>query len=294
MDLSQVKLLLLRNGFGEGIQAHFLYHWKNWRSIPVTPPNVDQCQQTTSTISALSTVVAEHQALKEMKNESNDDGGSEITLTKIFDWGGNLAKELLANRDKKLSEVERANLCDMIINYFLVHDMKLNVSICRLLAEEIKVSFPQEIESAYHKSTNGRLITKYNYKQRHIKKDKNVREKRSASPSSVEGSKKSRIYDNSDEEVLKAISKLNNDPSLTTDEIKILWLQTTLNRIDFIRNKASDSMAVYAKWKHYAEPLGYVYVRTHITYIYMCSFLISLHLFLFQRSTLISLRCSGR
>lgn len=256
LDVDHAKHLLVRNGFGEGIQAHFLYHWKLWKSVPITP-------QTTA-IDASTTLEPEQQATEIIvpKIESkNNDGDDEITLMKIFHWGGKMGKTLIEsyNQNNKLSELERANLCDLIINYCLVNDFKLNVRACRILATEIIAAFPNEIESAYHKTTNDRLITKYNYKQRNQhNKDNVVTEKRSTSPSGNEGSKKLRAGI-SDGEIQKAISKLNNDPSLTAEEIKALWRDTAPVRMAFIAT-ASSSMAIYAKWKQYTEPLGYVFV----------------------------------
>lgn len=277
LDEDQAKILIVRNGFGEGLQAHFLYHWKNWKSLPTTQNN--QSPQTTAIIESSKTFVPEHQAteintptIEQKIDPKNDDDA--ITMTKIFDWAGKISKTIIASYHKNdiLSELERSNLCDIIINYCLVNDFKLNVGICRMLAEEIVAAFPNEIETAYHKVTNGRLITKYNYKQRHNKaKDNKVTEKRPASPST--SSKKKRT-DNGDEEMLKAISKLNNNPSLTADEIKVLWRATAQNRIDFIA-EAPNSMAVYAKWKQYTEPLGHVYVC--ICSFILISLLISLY-----------------
>lgn len=259
LDVDQAKILLVRNGFGEGIQAHFLYHWKLWKSVPITP-KTDTTQQATENIAPIIVSPAIESKI--------DDGGDQITLSKVFYWAGKMGKTLIEsyNTNNKFSELERVNLCDLIINYCLVNDCKLSVRTCRILAAEIIAAFPNEVESAYHKSTNGRLITKYNYKQRHLpNKDIVVTEKRSTSPVSNKGSKKLRSG-LSDEEMQKAISKLNNDPCLTAEEIKALWRDTAPVRLAFIAT-ASSSMAIYAKWKQYSEPLGYVFVGTIIFYL---------------------------
>lgn len=264
----QAKLLLVRNGFGEGIQAHFFYHWKMWKTAQMQN---EPCQ-TTSIIDAPKTFTpSEHQRteINTAKIEPAQNVESDaITLTKIFDWAGKMAKTLMDSYAKNdiFSETERAKLCDVIINYCVYNNFKLNVCTCRTLAEEIVIAFPNEIETTYHKPTNGRLICKYNYKQRQAGKDSASTEKRPESPSSCSNKgKKMRIaVDNAD--MMKAISKLNNDPSLTADEIKNLWIYTARYRIDFIAKNGSSNRAVYAKWEQYREPLGYVYVCKYVLF----------------------------
>lgn len=201
------------------------------------------------------TAVVGIEAMDENKDAS-------FNLQKVLLWSGIVGEQIKQFYDKNecLEEVHRTKLMSTIVDYCSVHGMKLSVGKCRTLASEIKETFPNEIESYYHKSQNGRLLSKFNHTLRPNKRLRDYIDKSSENvdtASDVTNNTKSQL---NDDEIRAHISKLNNSSTLSADEFLELWRLTAQARCDYIK-VADNSKSILVAWKQYKDAKAPEYVR---------------------------------